>query len=746
MPKIMVKIKHLKAMKSVDKYVNYLAKRDGVDKTINQRVLIGKPTQKQIEFIDEMVKKCPEEKNGFEYQDYVNNPTKQNASALITVISENNPEAFESREMYLSYIATRPNVEMLTDHGLFGLEDEINLETVKNEIKNHDGVIWTPIISLMREDAVRVGYDNAEMWRDLIRSKQIQIAKEFGIPLSDFKWYGAYHNEAGHPHLHMMVYSTGSKHGFLTEKKIENIKSILANEIFKSDLYELYDTKTHARDEVSDEAKLKLSELTERIKNKDYSDSKVCKMLLDLTEDLQSHKGKKQYAFISKDLKMKVDEIVKELSQDDDIQKMYSHWCELQRQIIQVYKDSEIEFPPLWENVEFKKIKNAVIAEAVKLGDNRFFIDEIEDGNEEVEEETDKDYEPQSPPYIPPSEHQIPDTFICDYRSGLKRAKKLLYEEKDYEKAYNSMLRQAKRGNVPAIFDLAKMHQNGLFVDKNEYESNRLYKKALAGFLQLEKKRASDFFEYQTGRIYALETDFQNYEEAKKWFELSAQKGNAYAMFSLANLYYYGKGTEQDYEKAFEYYEKSAMKNCVHSFYRVGTMLRQGIGCEADAEESDKWLSKMIEHYSENLEPEDAVNCYRLGRLYEKGWGTEIDLETAKEYYLEACKSNNADAEFALARLYFREGDEEECLKYIELSAEHGNEFAKKWYEEAKAYQAKYRADAVIDSATYLFCRLASIIEDDTDKKVDGFNKTIVDSKERIRIAKKKKSLGIKMR
>ena len=121
-------------------------------------------------------------------------------------------------------------------------------------------------------------------------------------------------------------------------------------------------------------------------------------------------------------------------------------------------------------------------------------------------------------------------------------------------------------------------------------------------------------------------------------------------------------------------------------------------------------------------------------------------MKQTKEYYLEASKSNNSDAEFALARQYFREGDEEECLKYIELSAEHGNEFAKKWYEEAKAYQAKYRADAVIDSATYLFCRLASIIEDDTDKKVDGFNKTIVDSKERIRIAKKKKSLGIKMR
>ena len=101
MPKIIVKIKHLNRAKSVSNFVNYVAKRDGVDKTINQKVLIGKPTEKQIDFIDRMLEKCPEEKDSFEYEDYINNPTKRNASALITVITENNPEAFDSKEVYL---------------------------------------------------------------------------------------------------------------------------------------------------------------------------------------------------------------------------------------------------------------------------------------------------------------------------------------------------------------------------------------------------------------------------------------------------------------------------------------------------------------------------------------------------------------------------------------------------------------------------------------------------------------------
>lgn len=757
MPKIIVKIKHLNRTKSVSNLVNYIAKREGVDKTINQKVMIGKPTAKQIAFIDKMLELCPEEKESFEYEDYINNPTKQNASALITVIAENNPEAFENHEMYLNYIATRPNVEVISDHGLFGNEDIINLEDVKRDIVNHDSVLWIPIVSLKREDAARLGYDSADMWRSLIRSKQMEIAKQFGIPFHDFKWYGAYHNEGGHPHLHMMVYSKGSKRGFLTEEKIESIKSILANEIFKNDMYELYNEKTLARERVSDETKARLSELTERINEADYSSSKVCEMLIDLAKDLKTCKGKKQYGFLPRNVKSKVDDIVKELAEDECIKDLYSKWCEIQRQIVKTYKDSEIEFPPLWENKDFRKIKNAVVSEAVMLGDNRIFIDRIEVKEHDEDSQLSEDYEPESPPYVPKTQDEdetqteeatglgIPPKYICDYRTGLKRAKKLLYEEKDYEKAYKALIRQAQRGNVPAIFDLGKMYQMGLFVKADKEKANMLFKKALEGYKQIEEQRESDFFEYQIGRIYAMKTDMNDYGQARKWFEKAGEKGNAYAMFSLGNIHYFGNGKEPDYETAFDYFKRSAEKNCTHSFYRLGTMLRNGVGCSKDSVQSDFWFAKMIEHYAVHIDREDSLNCYRLGRLFEKGWGTAQNLEKAKEYYQAACEGKNSNAEFAIARLHFREGNEDECERYIRLSEEHGNPYAREWYENAKAHQMQYQKQTVIESAANLFCRLASILEDDTDKKVEGFHKTIVDSKERKRIAKKKQRLGIKM-
>ena len=279
MPKIIVKIKHLKTSKSVGNFVNYIAKRDSVDMSLNQKVLIGKPTKKQIDFIDKTLREYPDGEDSFEYEEYKNNPTKQTASNLITHLSETNPEVFENNEIYLNYIATRPNVELVSEHGLFGNEDDIELAEVRNKIVNSKSVIWTPIISLKPEDAIRLGYDKADAWRELIRSKQMDLAEIFNIPLEDFNWYGAFHNEAGHPHLHMVVYSSGSKRGFITENRIEKVKSMLANEIFRDEMYELYDSKSHARDKISDEAKKKLQEIGDIIRKKDFSDSEVCGML-----------------------------------------------------------------------------------------------------------------------------------------------------------------------------------------------------------------------------------------------------------------------------------------------------------------------------------------------------------------------------------------------------------------------------------------------------------------------------------
>ena len=50
------------------------------------------------------------------------------------------------------------------------------------EFKAHEGNVWTIIYSLRREDAARLGYDNAASWRALLRSKQADFAEAMQIP------------------------------------------------------------------------------------------------------------------------------------------------------------------------------------------------------------------------------------------------------------------------------------------------------------------------------------------------------------------------------------------------------------------------------------------------------------------------------------------------------------------------------------------------------------------------------------
>lgn len=125
---------------------------------------------------------------------------------------------------YLRYIATREGAEPVTgylqyitdrprSHGLFGDADDIDLAKAAGELEACRARVWTHIFSLKREDASRLGYDNADAWQNLLRAHRNEIAAAMHIRPNDFHWYAAFHNEGEHPHVHMMAWSA-SKHWF----------------------------------------------------------------------------------------------------------------------------------------------------------------------------------------------------------------------------------------------------------------------------------------------------------------------------------------------------------------------------------------------------------------------------------------------------------------------------------------------------------------------------------------------------
>ena len=213
MPKIIVKCSYLKGARHRSFYTKYMATREGAEK-VNASYGKADATAKQKTMINQILKDFPDTKKLFEYEDYIKEPNRENASELISSVMEHNLETVATKENYVDYIANRPRAEKLGEHGLFSdTDDPIDLNEAAKRVADHDGIVWTNIISIRREDAVRLGYDNAKAWINMCRAKRNELAEAMQIDSDKLRWYAAFHNEGHHPHIHMIVYSDDGKQG-----------------------------------------------------------------------------------------------------------------------------------------------------------------------------------------------------------------------------------------------------------------------------------------------------------------------------------------------------------------------------------------------------------------------------------------------------------------------------------------------------------------------------------------------------
>ena len=372
MAKIIVKSSYLKpnARKNVGNYVRYIATREGVEKIDESKKYLP-ATEKQKQIISRLLKACPEEAQNPCAVAYGNKPTRENADRLLLYFADEHAVLLGSREDYIGYIAQRPNVETVDEnhsHGLFTDNGvPIVMSHVMQEVANHSGNIWTHIISLQREDAERLGYDNAEAWMNLLRSKRNAIARSMKIAPENFRWYAAFHKEAAHPHVHMVVYSVNPREGYLTQTGIEQIKSVLAREIFRMDMLDIYKHQSDYRDELRQKARELVEHLVRQVQSGRCDNPKLNELLLQLSDALSHTEGKKVYAYLPPEIKNLVDEIVDELAKDKRIANLYDLWYEQKKEIAAIYTDDPPEKVPLSENDDFRPIKNAVIKEAYNL-------------------------------------------------------------------------------------------------------------------------------------------------------------------------------------------------------------------------------------------------------------------------------------------------------------------------------------------------------------------------------------------
>ena len=274
-------------------YVRYISTREGVEKADESKKNLP-VTSAQKDLIRQLLKDMPESKDMLEYEDYRQHSTIGNASEFITQALERNLDMAAMKENYVNYLANRPRVERLGEHGLFtDAGKPVILADVQKEVSEHKGPVWTHVVSLRRENAARLGYDSAREWMTLLRSKRAMLCKYMKIDSADLRWYAAFHNEGHHPHVHLMVYSAKDNDGYLTKAGIEAMRSELAHDIFRQDFAQIYEGQNLARNSLKEKAAERMCLLTEEMMQGVCENPAVGEKLQLLSERLKHTRGKR---------------------------------------------------------------------------------------------------------------------------------------------------------------------------------------------------------------------------------------------------------------------------------------------------------------------------------------------------------------------------------------------------------------------------------------------------------------------
>ncbi|MBP3399872.1 MAG: hypothetical protein J6K75_08950 [Erysipelotrichaceae bacterium] len=325
--------------------------------------------------INQLSDEFPSIKLQKEYKKYVEQPSIASASELIDAACEENYLQISKKEDFVSYIAERPGVVKTGTHGLFSIEDgPIPLERIKNEVKEHTGIIWTHVLSLRREDDIEFGYETQEAWKNLLRKNHFKMAKSMNIEPQHFHWYAAFHDTAHHPHVHIVMYSDDPKQGHLTIKGIDKMRSAFVSDIFKDELTGIYQHK----EEIKEKLKAEIDDLIGEL-SKIKEPERMNELMLQLHESLKEHKGKITYGYLQKGMKAQVDDVMSEIEKIPEVNQLLKKWKELIGLQYSYYSDTVQPEVSFVHDKTFRPLKNKIIAFSLNYDEGHFEVNSFDD-------------------------------------------------------------------------------------------------------------------------------------------------------------------------------------------------------------------------------------------------------------------------------------------------------------------------------------------------------------------------------
>lgn len=732
MARLITKFKYLKPedRKNVGGYAEYIATREGVEK-IDESKRNAPATNKQKQLIKKILSDFPDSKSSLEYEDYLKDKTIGAASEFITRALEENADEMMHAKTYADYIATRPRAERIGSHGLFTDDGvAVDLQKVSDELNAHTGNVWTAIVSLRREDAERLGYDNGSRWRDMLRSQTQALSENLKIPMSHLRWFAAFHNESHHPHIHSIAYSTNPNEGYLSEKGVMALRSSFAKDIFAQDLLCEYKKQTEHRNALKVQSREILAELIAKINSGTYDNPQVEDLLQALAKRLAVTNGKKQYGYMRKDIKEIINNIVDELGKDERIAALYDLWYESKETALKVYTESRPERLSLSQNKEFKSVKNMVIAEAMKLN---LPTDEVEETDEPTEPDceptTEETESPDPPPPMDEYERTVADADKGNKWSQYRVAKFMLNRDGDHydpKKAVEYLTKSAKQGYTVAKYMLGKLYLRGEDVPKQMLHALH--------WLESAVQDDNQYTEYLLGKVLLKGEDVErDTERAESLLSRSAEQGNKYAAYTLGKAYLDGDILAQNIDEAVRLLNLSASKGFAPAQFILGRLLYKGEVIPKDIRQAVCWLDRAAAQ-------KNPYAAYLAGKIYLTEDEVK-DIQKAIRSFIIAAENSNDYAEYQLGKIYLYgkdvPRDTDTAMYYLQLAAEHGNQYAAQLI-----HSIKVNGNWTVALASLrLFGHIARIIKNRIEDKRKGGG---TDRKLLKKIEEKKQAQGLK--
>ena len=179
----------------------------------------------------------------------------------------------------------------------------------------------------------------------------------------------------------------------------------------------------------------------------------------------------------------------------------------------------------------------------------------------------------------------------------------------------------------------------------------------------MENKETTNPYSKFSGRkLYALgkeASEAGNSEEAKKFYQLAAEKGNADAMYALFLAYFNIDDVVQggNNEIANEWLIKAAQKGNVKAMSSLAAYLGGGLGFRYNPWESTKW-------YLKAAKKGDVDSMEAVGFNYLFGVGTRPNEVKGLEWLKKAADQGSKEAIKQLARFYLECTDDAERTEY----------------------------------------------------------------------------------